>query len=37
MREAEPGVGLAHDLARLGTWALALGDSETGGWGPRNR
>lgn len=29
---AEPGAGLAHDLARLGTWALAVRDSATGGW-----
>lgn len=36
-RGAEPGAGLAHDLARLGTWALAVGDSTSGGRGPQQQ
>ena len=36
-RGAEPGAGLAYDLARLVTWALAVGSAqpEAGGLGNR--
>ena len=36
-RGAEPGAGLARDLAGLGTWALAVGDSASGGRGPQEQ
>lgn len=36
-RGAEPVAGLAHDLARLGAWALAVGDSASGDRGPQEQ